>query len=35
MWDHCHAHGYVRAPLCEPCSTRHWSGGAPSAAALP
>ena len=26
VWDHCHAHGYVRAPLCSTCNTRHWSG---------
>lgn len=29
VWDHCHAHGYVRAPLCGPCNTRHWSGWRP------
>ncbi len=26
VWDHCHTHGYVRAPLCHPCNTWHWSG---------
>ncbi|MDR8415068.1 endonuclease VII domain-containing protein [Nonomuraea sp. 3-1Str] len=26
VWDHCHAHGYVRAPLCNGCNTRHWTG---------
>jgi len=31
VWDHCHTHGYVRAPLCNPCNTRHWSGWRPEA----
>lgn len=26
VWDHCHTHGYVRAPLCGRCNTRHWRG---------
>ena len=26
VWDHCHTHGYVRAPLCSPCNTWHWAG---------
>jgi hypothetical protein len=26
VWDHCHVHGYVRAPLCQQCNTRHWPG---------
>jgi hypothetical protein len=26
VWDHCHAHGFVRAPLCAGCNTRYWSG---------
>lgn len=29
VWDHCHTHGFVRAPLCSPCNTRHWSGWKP------
>lgn len=29
VWDHCHVHGFVRAPLCGPCNTRHWGGWAP------
>lgn len=29
VWDHCHTHGYVRAPLCNACNTRHWSGWHP------
>ncbi|MFI1241082.1 endonuclease domain-containing protein [Nocardia salmonicida] len=29
VWDHCHAHGFVRAPLCGPCNTRHWPGWRP------
>lgn len=29
VWDHCHSHGYVRAPLCSPCNTRHWRGWRP------
>jgi hypothetical protein len=28
VWDHCHRHGYVRAPLCNPCNTRDWRGWA-------
>jgi hypothetical protein len=26
VWDHCHTRGYVRAPLCNRCNTRNWSG---------
>lgn len=26
VWDHCHTHGFVRAPLCNRCNTRYWSG---------
>ncbi|GAA2845623.1 hypothetical protein Acy02nite_47170 [Actinoplanes cyaneus] len=26
IWDHCHEHGFVRAPLCTPCNTWHWKG---------
>lgn len=26
VWDHCHTHGYVRAPLCNKCNTRRWEG---------
>ncbi|MFJ3850843.1 endonuclease domain-containing protein [Streptomyces albidoflavus] len=29
VWDHCHTHGFVRAPLCSPCNTRHWRGWSP------
>ncbi|GGX41909.1 hypothetical protein GCM10010341_74880 [Streptomyces noursei] len=29
VWDHCHTHGFVRAPLCNPCNTRHWGGWHP------
>lgn len=29
VWDHCHTHGYVRAPLCARCNTRHWRGWTP------
>jgi hypothetical protein len=29
VWDHCHAHGFVRAPLCNACNTRHWRGWQP------
>ncbi|SCD43437.1 endonuclease domain-containing protein [Streptomyces sp. SA3_actG] len=29
VWDHCHTHGFVRAPLCNPCNTRHWHGWHP------
>jgi len=29
VWDHCHAHGFVRAPLCTACNTRHWGGWQP------
>lgn len=29
VWDHCHAHGFVRAPLCHSCNTRHWRGWRP------
>jgi hypothetical protein len=26
VWDHCHEHGFVRAPLCNRCNTWHWKG---------
>jgi hypothetical protein len=26
VWDHCHEHGFVRAPLCAPCNRWMWSG---------
>ncbi|MCT9087318.1 endonuclease VII domain-containing protein [Streptomyces sp. ASQP_92] len=26
VWDHCHTHGFVRAPLCNRCNTRLWGG---------
>jgi len=29
VWDHCHVHGFVRAPLCNACNTRHWRGWQP------
>jgi hypothetical protein len=29
VWDHCHTHGFVRAPLCNRCNTRKWSGWQP------
>ncbi|MER7652525.1 MULTISPECIES: endonuclease domain-containing protein [Streptomyces] len=29
VWDHCHTHGFVRAPLCNRCNTRHWRGWQP------
>jgi hypothetical protein len=29
VWDHCHAHGFVRAPLCNICNTRTWGGWHP------
>lgn len=29
VWDHCHTHGWVRAPLCNKCNTRHWAGWRP------
>lgn len=30
VWDHCHTHGYVRAPLCNRCNTRNWRGWQPA-----
>lgn len=30
VWDHCHTHGFVRAPLCTRCNTRHWRGWSPA-----
>ena len=29
VWDHCHTHGFVRAPLCNTCNSRHWRGWHP------
>lgn len=29
VWDHCHTHGFVRAPLCNRCNTRYWHGWQP------
>ncbi|MFI0908687.1 endonuclease domain-containing protein [Streptomyces sioyaensis] len=29
VWDHCHTHGFVRAPLCNRCNTRAWRGWQP------
>lgn len=29
VWDHCHTHGFVRAPLCNRCNTRNWRGWRP------
>jgi Recombination endonuclease VII len=29
VWDHCHVHGLVRAPLCNLCNTREWTGWRP------
>jgi hypothetical protein len=29
VWDHCHSHGFVRAPLCNRCNTRYWVGWQP------
>ncbi|MFE7613983.1 endonuclease domain-containing protein [Streptomyces celluloflavus] len=29
VWDHCHTHGFVRAPLCNRCNTRLWGGWRP------
>lgn len=29
VWDHCHTHGFVRAPLCNRCNTRYWRGWRP------
>lgn len=29
VWDHCHTHGYVRAPLCNTCNSRRWHGWRP------
>jgi hypothetical protein len=26
VWDHCHTHGYVRAPLCRGCNVRYFRG---------
>lgn len=30
VWDHCHTHGFVRAPLCHTCNTRQWRGWRPA-----
>ena len=34
VWDHCHTHGFVRAPLCVRCNTRHCLASDSAARAL-